>query len=96
MSVHLAGETAGKGLGKVQVGTSGANAQVNKFAFGRHVAFNISHCIRTVIGSGVDVYLFFFLVPCNVGTECSHASMFKFKLSYRQCRISLKVAEDTS
>ena len=79
MACNVGYERLGERVHEVEVGAACRDAEVDIFFGGRHIALNIGHGLRSVVGCCVDVDLFLVLIPVDTGNEGAHPSVFKLE-----------------
>ena len=60
---------------------------------GRYISVDVCLCVGAVVGSGMNVYLFFFPVPVHVSVEHAHSSVFKQEFVDVEFCVSVKFSE---
>ena len=94
MACDVAEERLGEVVYELDVGTVGTDTQVDGVMHRRHVAVDEGICLSTVIGNGLDVNLFQFLVPTGMGIEHTHAPLFELEVADLQVGSGSELAEE--
>ena len=94
MTRHLTEETLGEVVHELDISTVGLNAEVYRVMYGRDKAVDIGLDVRTVVGDGVNVYLFFLLVPGGMGIEHTHAPLFELEVVDAEVGLGGELAEE--
>ena len=78
--LHVADEAAAESFEKLGAGILGLEPQVDEIPWWRHISLDECMTSVTLVGNGVDVNLFLFLVPFHIGMQVAHASVLKSEL----------------